>query len=166
MISDRCGSNMYSVPPMKWCPSPARPRDQRVQTSETAQSACHPGKDERTLQPQAKPISTLPISQKKRKFCAPYCRQYSGAQTISQMVHPILSQSGRRCMAAIVCDGHGTGYAGQLQCKKQPFSWRVFAIQKRHKIRLLRITSVTCWSLRLYLRWLWYGLPSSSLLSR
>ncbi len=104
MASGKFGSNMYSVPPMRWRPvSTAPARSTRVDAFGTA-AAREAAQEKISGLSSHKPIpiSTFPRSQKKRKFCAPYCRQYSGAHTSSQRVHPILSHSGSR-MAAIVC---------------------------------------------------------------
>src|SRR6202451_2421757 len=57
--------------------------------------ACQENSSELSNQ-SAIPIKMLPKSQKKRKFCAPYCFQYSGVQAISHTVQRIFSKAGMR----------------------------------------------------------------------
>src|SRR5882762_124792 len=99
------------------------------------------------------PIRRFPRSQKKRKFCTPYCRQYSGAQTISQAVHPILSHRGRRGGMARYCmRGIDRG-----DCSKHSLLRASLLNRNARTIYGARITSVTCWGLRVYLRWFCMG---------
>src|SRR6266581_4858683 len=111
MVSGKPGSNIYSVPPMIWCLVSNAPKKSTVKIvwNKSNPDATHEKISELSSHKPI-PISTFPRSQKKRKFCAPYCRQYTGAQTSSQTVHTILSHSGTRKRMARYCMRRRAGY--------------------------------------------------------
>jgi hypothetical protein len=98
---------MYSVPPIQWRPLrnvPARSMMKRVWNS-SSPLACQENISALSIHRPAV-IKRLPRSQKNRRFCGPYCRQYKGIQAITHTVQRTLIQRGMRmttyCMRGIV----------------------------------------------------------------
>src|SRR5712691_6991697 len=104
MVSGKPGSNIYSVPPMIWCLVSNAPKKSTVKIvwNKSSPDATQEKISGLSIHKPI-PISTFPRSQKKRKFCAPYCRQYTGAQTVNHTVQATLTQRGTRM--ASYCKG-------------------------------------------------------------